>query len=125
MKNKLFKALKIIIYVVITVIIVVSLWGCSDCHDCDAPTTPTAPNSFTATAYDGEVVLTWSAPESDGGSAIINYEVSSDNGATWVTANGMEHTFENLINDTLYTFKVRAVNMVGFGPEMVITATPL
>jgi len=90
------------------------------------PTAPTAPQDFTATPGDGQVVLSWTAPENDGGSAISHYEVSSDNGATWVTAStGTSHTFTGLTNGTEYTFKVRAVNGIGPGAQASATATPI
>ncbi len=90
-----------------------------------AATVPTAPQSFTATPGDAQVALNWTAPESDGGAAISHYEVSSDNGATWVTAStNTSHTFTGLTNGTEYTFKVRAVNSVGSGAEASATATP-
>jgi alpha-tubulin suppressor-like RCC1 family protein len=49
-------------------------------------TVPTAPQNFTVTPGDTQVALSWAAPVSDGGAAISGYEVSSDNGSTWVTA---------------------------------------
>ncbi|MCL2763161.1 MAG: fibronectin type III domain-containing protein [Treponema sp.] len=88
-------------------------------------TVPTAPQNFTATAGDTEVVLEWTAPASNGGSAITKYEVSSDNGATWVDASStIGHTFTGLDNDTAYTFRVRAVNAIGNGAEAADTAIP-
>jgi hypothetical protein len=47
------------------------------------PTTPpSVPQNFTATADDRQVTLTWTAPATDGGSPILRYEVSANNGAT-------------------------------------------
>lgn len=89
------------------------------------PTAPTAPRNFTATPGDGRVAISWIAPASNGGSAIIRYEVSSDNSETWVTAGtSTSYTFTGLTNGTTYTFKVRAVNEVGEGAEASATATP-
>jgi uncharacterized repeat protein (TIGR02543 family) len=90
-----------------------------------AATAPTAPQNLTATAGYRQVALSWTAPANDGGSDIIRYEVSSDNGANWTDAGlGTSHTFTGLTNGTTYTFKVRAVNGVGNGAEASITATP-
>ena len=90
-----------------------------------APTAPTVPRNFQASAGDGRVVLSWSAPESNGGSAIIRYEVSRDNGSTWLTASSnTSHTFTGLTNGQSYTFRVRAVNAVGNSTAATVTATP-
>ena len=89
------------------------------------PTPPSAPQTFTATPGDGQVALSWTAPESDGGSAITKYQVSKDNGANWTDVGlNTSHTFTGLTNGTAYTFKVRAVNSVGNGAEASATATP-
>jgi uncharacterized repeat protein (TIGR02543 family) len=89
------------------------------------PTAPSAPQNFTATPGDGQVELRWSAPASNGGAAISRYEVSGDNGGTWVTAaTNTSHTFTGLTNGTAYTFKVRAVNSAGSGAEASAAATP-
>jgi hypothetical protein len=84
-------------------------------------TAPGAPQNFTATPGDTQVTLNWTAPESDGGSAITEYEVSKDDGASW-TGVGLNttYTFTGLINGTTYTFKVRAVNSKGPGAETVL-----
>ncbi len=90
-----------------------------------AATVPSAPQSFTATPGDSQAVLSWTAPASNGGAAILRYEVSSNNGASWVTAAGnTAHTFISLTNGTSYTFKVRAVNSAGKGVEVSAMATP-
>jgi hypothetical protein len=55
-----------------------------------------------------------------------HYEVSADDGTTWVTAStSTSHTFTGLTNGTEYTFKVRAVNSEGPGAEASATATPV
>ena len=88
-------------------------------------TVPTVPQNFTATPGDTQVELTWEAPASDGGAAITHYEVSADDGTTWVTAStSTSHTFTGLTNGTEYTFKVRAVNSEGHGDAASVTATP-
>ncbi|HHT47428.1 MAG TPA: hypothetical protein GX004_09140 [Firmicutes bacterium] len=86
---------------------------------------PDAPQNFTATTGDTQVTLNWIAPASNGGSEITHYEVSSDNGVTWITAEtDTSHTFTGLTNGTTYTFKVRAVNSKGPGAEASTAATP-
>jgi uncharacterized repeat protein (TIGR02543 family) len=88
-------------------------------------TTPGAPQSFTATPGNGQVSLTWSAPSSNGGSAITGYQVSRDN-VTWITpTTTTSHTFSSLANGTSYTFRVRAVNVAGNGTQATVNATPV
>jgi alpha-tubulin suppressor-like RCC1 family protein len=88
-------------------------------------TVPTVPQNFTATPGDTQVALTWDAPASDGGAVISHYEVSADDGTTWVTASSSTfHTFTGLTNGTEYAFKVRAVNSAGNGAEASAAATP-
>jgi predicted phage tail protein len=71
------------------------------------------------------VALSWTAPDSDGGSAILKYQVSKDNGTNWSDVGlNTTHTFTGLTNGTEYTFKVRAVNSAGNGEEASATATP-
>ena len=89
-------------------------------------TPPTVPQNFTATPGNGQVTLAWTAPANDGGSVIIRFEVSSDNGSTWVTASSNTgHTFTGLTNGVTYTFRVRAVNSAGNGAEASVTANSL
>ena len=71
------------------------------------------------------MALSWDAPASDGGSSIIKYQVSQDDGGNWTDVGlNTSHTFTGLTNDTAYTFKVRAVNSVGNGAEASVSATP-
>ncbi|MFY9188916.1 MAG: S-layer homology domain-containing protein [bacterium] len=89
------------------------------------PTAPTVPQNFAPTSGDGQVALSWDAPASDGGSSIIKYQVSQDDGGNWTDVGlNTSHTFTGLTNDTAYTFKVRAVNSVGNGAEASVSATP-
>jgi len=88
-------------------------------------TTPSAPQNFIATPGNLKTALLWTAPSSDGGSPITDYQVSSDNGSSWVKASGnTSHTFTGLTNGASYTFRVRAINAVGNGASASITATP-
>ncbi len=97
---------------------------------------PAAPASLTAVPGDGQVVLEWEAPLSDGGQPITGYEYrqSADGGTNWQPdwtaiansdAETTGHTVDGLLNDTQYTFEVRAVNNVGKGAVLQATATPV
>ena len=85
-------------------------------------TNPGAPTSVTGTAGDGQVSLSWTAPSSNGGSAITDYFVqySSNNGTDWTTfsdgtSTSTSATVTGLTNGTAYVFQVAAVNAVGQG----------
>ena len=89
-------------------------------------TVPGAPTNLVAEATDGAVVLTWEAPEADGGSAITDYQYGI-NGRGWTSIDSTDtiHTVTGLVNDTAYVFQVRAVNRVGRSPASVpAEATP-
>jgi len=87
-------------------------------------TVPSEPLNFAATPGNGQVMLSWTAPASDGGSAITGYQVTSDNGSTWINASSNTgHTFSGLTYDITYIFQVRARNAVGAGAEATLTAT--
>ena len=90
------------------------------------PTVPDAVATFRATPDDKEVGLVWTAPAKDGGSAITGYEVTKDNWTTKVTktAGQLTHVFTGLTNDVEVTFKVRALNEIGAGPEKEVKAMP-
>ena len=78
---------------------------------------PDAPTNLAAEATDGAVVLTWEAPEADGGSAITDYQYGINRrGWTSIGSADTIHTVTGLVNDTLYVFQVRAVNRVGRSP---------
>ena len=88
---------------------------------------PGAPRNLTAVVGNGEVVLTWAAPENDGGSEITDYEYRIDRRNPWISIGSTDtaHTVTGLVNGTEYVFEVRAVNRIGksFSPNRV-EATP-
>ena len=101
-------------------------------------TTPSAPgiqpSYFYAEPGYQEVTLSWSAPESDGGSEISRYQyrqrTASAGYGSWRNAGysegqGYQSTVTGLRNGTEYRFQIRAVNSVGAGPESPeVYATP-
>jgi hypothetical protein len=90
-----------------------------------AASVPAAPltltNDATVTAS-GIVGLTWTTPTSDGGSPVIDYQISSKigTGAFSVLESGIttaSYTTSSLTADVVYTFKVKARNLVGVGAD--------
>jgi hypothetical protein len=87
----------------------------------DTATTPGAPQGLTATAGNGQVSLSWTAPSSDGGSAITGYDVyegTSPGGESSTPVNpspltSTSYTVTGLNNGTTYYFTVEAINAVG------------
>jgi hypothetical protein len=95
----------------------------------DTPgTVPTAPKNLTATSGDGEITLTWDAPESDGGFAIIQYEIAIndkwDAAVSVAPGDALSYTFDDLNNDVTYKFSVRARTSKGVSPAIDVMATP-
>ena len=85
------------------------------------PTVPTAPQALHATAGNGRVVLSWTAPASPGGAVTYNvYRGASPGGEgstpvkRLVTTTSFTDT--GLSNGKTYYYKVTAVNAVGQGP---------
>src|SRR2546428_3325657 len=83
-----------------------------------SPTVATAPQTLQASAGNAQVSLSWSAPSSNGGSAIINYKVyrgtsSGTETLLATTGNVLSYTDSTATNGQAYFFKVSAVNSVG------------
>ena len=80
-------------------------------------TVPSAPRNLLAEGGDGQVKLTWEAPENDGGSEIRDYEYRIDGKGRWISIGSTDttHTVTGLVNGTAYVFEVRAVNRIGRG----------
>jgi Fibronectin type III domain len=85
---------------------------------------PGAPTSVTVTdpGTDGYATVSWTAPASNGGSAITDYIVqySSNSGSTWTTfSDGTSTSTSAIVTgltlDTAYIFRVAAVNVIGTG----------
>ena len=82
---------------------------------------PAAPEDFTVTPGDGEVVLAWTDPDDAG---IVRWEYRRKTGdgdyGEWIPIPNSEadtatYTVENIDNDVVHVFQVRAVNATGNG----------
>jgi len=96
-----------------------------------APTAPGAPSGLAATAGNNNVALKWSAPSSDGGSALLHYNVYRWTGSASPAViaspspSTTSYTDTTAVNGTTYSYQVTAVNAVGEGgPSSPATATP-
>ena len=110
----------------VTAINGVGLGATTDFSNTVTPATvPGAPSGLSATGGDADATVTWTAPASDGGSAVTGYTVvasdsttPADGGETcsW-TAGPLSCTVTGLTNGDTYSFTVRATNSVGLGPS--------
>jgi len=98
-----------------------------------ATVAPGVPTGVIATAGDGAVKLTWTAPASTVDTGRVGYVVqySTDAGATWTVVNhrfGETHAVIPLLtNGTSYVFEVAAVNRAGRSAfsDMSAAVTPV
>lgn len=86
-------------------------------------TIPAAPVGVLATGGIGQVVVSWRAPTSSGGSAISQYIVQySPSAGRWITSttvgsNTTTATVSGLLANRSYSFRVLAVNDMGNSPS--------
>ena len=75
-------------------------------------TVPDAPRNLLADGGDEQVTLSWDTPESDGGTAITDYQYRINGRNLWTAIGSTDttHTVTGLVNGTVYVFEVRAVN---------------
>ena len=91
---------------------------------------PSVARNAAASAGNGQVVLSWTAPASNGASAITNYKVyrgTTAGGETVLTTLGNVTTYTDsaVTNGQIYYYQVSAVNGVGEGPKSTeVSATP-
>ena len=96
--------------------------GASQSVTATTPNTPGAPTTVSATSNAStQSVVSWTAPSSDGGSAITAYVVSysGNGGQSWqnatTTVTSSPFSVTGLTNGTSYRFRVAATNAVGTG----------
>ena len=95
--------------------------GAASATPAAAVTKPGAPTGLTATAGNGRVTLSWTAPAADGGAGISGYLIyrgTRPGGESRVPVNGApvqatSYTVTGLANGTDYYFAVAAVNDAG------------
>lgn len=80
-------------------------------------TPPAAPTIAGITAADGRLTVAFVAPPADGGSPVIGYEYSLDDGGTWLpsAAAASPLVIDGLVNGVDYPVRLRALNAAGPG----------
>ena len=91
-----------------------------------AVTVASAPTIRTVTASTGRLTVAFTAPSSNGNAAITNYEYSTNNGITFkafspadtstpLVITKLSNSNQNLLKNTTYKIRIRAVNSAGSG----------
>ncbi|HEY6056866.1 MAG TPA: FG-GAP-like repeat-containing protein [Candidatus Limnocylindrales bacterium] len=81
------------------------------------PTVPGSPTLTSASPGDRSVTLAWTAPQSNGGSAITSFTATATPGGATCTVAGLGCAIAGLTNGAAYTFTVHATNVAGVSPE--------
>ena len=96
--------------------------GYSDSSSLATASTPGAPTWGAFTNATRAITLRWTAPSSNGGSAVTGYEIEYRRGTSgsWTDgpdpgANATSRTISGLTPNTTHQFRIRAVNAVGTG----------
>jgi hypothetical protein len=89
---------------------------------------PIAPVISSITAGNTQLTVNFNAPADLGGSAISDYEYSTNNGSSWTSSGSTTSpiTITGLTNGTTYQIKLRAKNTSGLGnPSSATSGTPV
>lgn len=94
-----------------------------------AAVAPGAPTDLSLTPGNGQLTASFTAPASNGGSAITNYEYSINGGSTFTAVSPASTStsivITSLSNGTSYNVQVRAVNAAGSGTATAsVAGTP-
>ena len=89
-------------------------------------TVPGVPTINVGAAGNGQITLSFTAPDSDGGSPITGYIASCTPGTSTATGAGSPLTVTGLVNGTTYSCSVTATNAAGAGSaSATVSVTPL
>ncbi|WP_168120423.1 S-layer homology domain-containing protein [Paenibacillus sp. HB172176] len=89
------------------------LSGASNAVSATPATIPGTPTEVTAVAGNGQALVTFTAPNDNGGSPITGYEVTSVPGNIVVIGDASPIIMTGLTNGTSYTFTIKAINGAG------------
>ncbi|MCL0055718.1 fibronectin type III domain-containing protein [Dehalococcoidia bacterium] len=100
--------------------------GAGEVSGASAPITPAAvpesPGSVSGTSGDGQVTVSWTAPN-ENGSAITLYTVTATSGAFTATSTATSIVVTGLDNGTPYSFIVIATNSAGDSPPSAASSS--
>ena len=89
-------------------------------------TFPGMPENLRVEPGNEMVTLFWDAPDDDGGEDVTRYEWRQGTSGSWMDIGlTFTKTVGSLTNGTTYTFQVRAINDVRYGPHASVTGRPI